>query len=316
MNSLTCNIMFLGLLLIPLAVPANTQIDYQVTRITDNIHVIYGPFEMPNEKNQGFRNNVGIIQTSKGVVICDPGGSASVGEMVVRKVRSLTDKPIVTVFNTHAHGDHWLGNEGIKRHYPKATIYGHPTMKKKVEGSYGISWVERLNKETNGKAKGRHAIAPDKTVKNGDVISVGDTRFRIYHTGAAHTNNDIMIEVVNKKTLFTGDVVRNGMIGIMREDASFSGNIAAIDLILKKKFKFYIPGHGKAGNHDISKTYRTYLHNIYKNVKEMYAKGAADFEMKKTIAKSVSKYKNWDNFEILLGPNISRAYLEVEAEEF
>ena len=298
------------------AISTTTQIDYPLTRITDNIHVIYGPFEMPNEKNQGFRNNVGIIQTSKGVVICDPGGSASAGEMVVRKVKSLTNKPIVAVFNTHAHGDHWLGNEGIKRHYPQAVIYGHPTMKKKVEGSYGVNWVERLNRETKGKANGKQVTAPDNAVNHNDVITIGNTRFRIHNYGSAHTNNDIMIEVVNEKTLFTGDVVRNGMIGIMRDDSSFNGNVTSIDLILKKKFKFYIPGHGKAGNHDMPKTYQTYLDTIYKKVKEMYAQGAADFEMKRAIAKSVSKYKSWDNFDMLLGPNISRAYLEVEAEDF
>ena len=310
------SITFLWLLAASHPAISATQIDYPLTRISDNIHVIYGPFEMPNEKNQGFRNNVGIIQTSKGVVICDPGGSASAGEMVVQKVKSLTDKPIVAVFNTHAHGDHWLGNEGIKRHYPHAVIYGHPAMKKKVEGSYGINWVDRLNRETKGKANGKQVTAPDKAVNHNDVITIGNTRFRIHNYGPAHTNNDIMIEVVNEQTLFTGDVVRNGMIGIMRDDSSFNGNVTSIDLILKKKFKFYIPGHGKSGNHDVPKNYQTYLHTIYKKVQEMYAQGAADFEMKKAIAKSVSKYESWDNFDMLLGPNISRAYLEVEAEDF
>ena len=65
---------------------------------------------------------------------------------------------------------------------------------------------------------------------------VGDTTFRIYHTGQAHTNNDIMVEIEGENTLFTGDVVRNGLLGIMEEDASFEGNIAAIDFIIGKKY--------------------------------------------------------------------------------
>ena len=60
-------------------------------------------------------------------------------------------------------------------------------------------------------------------MNNGDVIAIGDTSFGIHYTGPAHTDNDIMIEVVDQKALFTGDVVRNGMLGLMESDASFKG---------------------------------------------------------------------------------------------
>lgn len=316
MSCFTRNIIVIVMFILPLVAPAGSQIDYPVSRITDNVHVIFGPLDLPDEKNQGFRNNVGIIQTSKGVVISDPGGSASAGEMVVRKVKTLTGKPIVAVFNSHAHGDHWLGNEAIKKHYPGAIIYGHPKMKKKVESSDGLNWLDMLNRLTKGKANGKRAVAPDKTVNNGDVITVGNKRFRIHHTGPAHTNNDIMLEVVGEEVLFTGDIIRNGMIGVMRDDASFRGNVAAIDAMLKKKFKHYIPGHGKSGSHEVAQTYRKYVNTIYTKVKQMYDQGMADFEMKKAIEKSVSKFKGWKEFDMMLGPNISRAYLEVEAEAF
>ena len=45
-----------------------------------------------------------------------------------------------------------------------------------------------------------------------------------------------MVEIEGENTLFTGDVVRNGLLGIMEEDASFEGNIAAIDFIIGKKY--------------------------------------------------------------------------------
>ena len=73
-------------------------------------------------------------------------------------------------------------------------------------------------------------------MNDGDVIEIGDTQFRVHHTGPAHTDNDIMIEIVDQNALFTGDVVRNALLGIMESDASFAGNIAAIDAIIKKKF--------------------------------------------------------------------------------
>ena len=108
------------------------------------------------------------------MVIFDPGGSAYAGEMVAKKVKSLINLPVVAVFNSHAHGDHWLGNEGIKRHYPNAKIYGHPTMKTRVEGADGEFWLETINRLTEGTADGKRVVGPDKAVTEGDVITVGD----------------------------------------------------------------------------------------------------------------------------------------------
>ncbi|MEK7795894.1 MAG: MBL fold metallo-hydrolase, partial [Pseudomonadota bacterium] len=93
--------------------------DYTLHRVTDKIYALYGPFDLPDNKNRGFRNTAVIVQTSRGVVVFDPGGSAYAGEMVVRKIRTLSKDPIVAIFNSHAHGDHWLGNEGMKRTYPQ-----------------------------------------------------------------------------------------------------------------------------------------------------------------------------------------------------
>jgi len=290
--------------------------DYRLTRIADRIHVIYGPFDLPDDKNRGFRNNVVIVQTDAGVVVLDPGGSAAAGEMVVRKVKSLTDAPIVAVFDSHAHGDHWLGNEGIKRYFPDAIIYAHPRFKQRIAGNDGPRWLETINRVTNSTADGKRVVGADKTVDNGDAIKIGDKTFRIHHTGSAHTDNDIMVEIIEANTMFTGDVVRNGLLGIMESDASFKGNIAAIDYLLDKKYKHYIPGHGTAGGPDMLRSYRAYLDTLRSTVKALYDEGKADFEMKPKVVQAVSAYKNWAGFGMRVGPHISRAYLEVEEEAF
>ena len=132
----------------PIAAP-----DYALHRVTDKIYVIYGPFDIPNNKNRGFRNNPVIVLTSQGVVVFDPGGSAHAGERVVEKIKTISKDPIVAIFNSHAHGDHWLGNEGVKRTYPQAVIYGHPGMKALVDGAEGDRWlamIERLTGEPPG----------------------------------------------------------------------------------------------------------------------------------------------------------------------
>jgi glyoxylase-like metal-dependent hydrolase (beta-lactamase superfamily II) len=293
-----------------------SDFDYPLDRITDKIQVIYGPLGPPDRRNHGFRNNVVIVSTTKGLVIFDPGGSAYAGEMSARKMKTVTQIPIVAVFNSHVHGDHWLGNEGIKKLYPDAVIYAHPTMKARIEGADGEYWLETINRLTEGTAGGKRVVGPDQTVDDGDVVEIGDTSFRIYHTGPAHTDNDIMIEVVDENALFTGDVVRDGLLGLMEEDASIKGNVAAIDLIVKKKFKYYIPGHGRAGGIEVPENYRVYLDTLRNTVKKLYAQELADFEMKPKVINAVRAYEKWANFELRIGSHISRAYLEIEAEEF
>jgi len=290
--------------------------DFPLTQITQKIYVIYGPFDLPDEHNRGFRNNPVIVLTSAGVVVFDPGGSAWAGERVAQAVRSVTNDPVVAVFNSHAHGDHWLGNEGIRRTYPQAVIYGHPVMKARLEGADGPSWLAQIERLTKGSAGGKAVVSPNQMVNDGDLIEIGDTQFRIYHTGPAHTDNDIMIEVVGEDALFIGDVVRNGLLGIMESDASFAGNIAAIDTIAEKNFQHYIPGHGPVGGKEIVLRYRSYLDTLLTTVRTLYADELADYEMKPAVTEAVSGFSDWAGFNLRVGAHVSRAYLEVEVESF
>ena len=292
------------------------EFDYPVKQITDKIHVIFGPLDLPDSNNRGFRNNAIIVRTSKGIVLMDPGGSAWSGEMVAKKIKSMSWAPVLAVFNSHAHGDHWLGNEGIKRHFPDAVIYGHPKMKARLERSDGITWLETINRVTDNLADGKQVIAPDRIVNNDDLITVGDTGFRIIHTGSAHTDNDIMIEIVGEDALFTGDVVRDRFIGLMEDDSSFKGNIEAIDNILIPNFKYYIPGHGSVGGVELPSSYRAYLSTLRNIVHELFDEDIESYEMKPRIIEALSDYHGWTGFDLRLGAHISRAYLEIEQEEF
>lgn len=291
----------------------SVPVGHPLTRLTDTIYVIYGPFDLPNQTNRGFRNNPVIVLTSDGPVVFDPGGSAWAGDMVVERVREITRAPIVAVFNSHAHGDHWLGNEGVRRAYPNVPIYGHPAMKAKAEGPDGRTWLSTIGRLTGGTAGGQKVVAPDRAVKDGEVIAIGDTRFRIHHTGAAHTDNDIMIEIVGQDALFMGDVVRNGLLGIMESDASFRCNVQAIDTILARRFKHYIPGHGRVGGPEMVRVYRTYLATLLESVESLYDEGLSDYEMKPKVVEKLASYKDWAGFDLRVGAHISRAYLEVEA---
>lgn len=288
--------------------------DYPPTRLTSNVYVIHGPTEDPTPANQAFRNNPGIVLTKEGAVIIDPGSSVYVGEMVVRKVKTLTSKPIVAVFNTHAHGDHWLGNEGVKLAYPRAVIYAHPKMKAMPLKDEGRQWIKAFNDRSAGAATGTTPVGPDKAVNDGDVVTIGGTRFRVLHPGPAHSDHDLMIELPDEKVLFFGDVVRDGLLSPFQ--ASFKGNIAAIDRGLQTGATVFVPGHGRSGDATVAKAYRRFLETTREQVRVHYRNGLSDFEMKPKVAAALAPYRKWASLNESLGPLVSAAYLEIEAEEF
>jgi len=289
--------------------------DYPADRIAENVYVIHGPLTEPNPENQGFMNNPGIVITGAGVVIIDPGSSVQSGEMVLRVVSKLSDKPVVAVFNSHIHGDHWLGNQAIRAAWPDAAIYGHPNMIALVEDGEGASWVELMEQLTEGKTAGTVVVAPDQTADHGDETKVGEFTFRIHNYGKSHTTSDIMVEIVEPGVMFLGDNVLSGRIPRIGE-GSIPGNIKTCEVIIKSGATIYVPGHGKTGGKERVESMHNYYNTVYTNVKRLYEEGQSDFEMKDEISAKLKDYSDWIGFDTQLGKHISYAYLQIEADDF
>jgi glyoxylase-like metal-dependent hydrolase (beta-lactamase superfamily II) len=289
--------------------------DYPADKVADNVYVIHGPLQMPNPENQGFMNNPGIVITDAGLVILDPGSSVQSGEMVLRVAGKLSDKPVVAVFNSHVHGDHWLGNQAVRAAWPDAAIYGHPVMISMIADGEGNSWVELMDQMTEGKTRGTTVVAPDKAVDHGDEIKVGNYTFRMHHYGKAHTPTDIMVEIVEPGIVFLGDIVMNGRVTRL-DDGDIPGNIRSCTEILKTGATIYVPGHGQSGNRSLVDRMHTYLDTVYSSVQVLFEDGLSDFEMKDAISAKLQAYADWEDFDVQLGKHISFAYLKIEAEAF
>src|SRR5262245_21908565 len=73
----------------------------EIQNVKDNLYMITG----------GGGNTAAFI-TEKGVVVVDtkvPG----MGPQILEKVKSVTDKPVMMVINTHTHGDHVGSNNAF-----------------------------------------------------------------------------------------------------------------------------------------------------------------------------------------------------------
>ncbi len=297
------------------AAAGDTVRDYPFMQVAENTWVIHGPLEMPNVANQGFMNNPGIVITDAGIVVVDPGSSLQAGEMVLRMIRQVSDKPVVAVFNTHIHGDHWLGNQAISAAYPEAPIYGHTEMLVMIRDGAGDTWVELMDRLTEGATRGTRVVAPGHAVKHGDTIRVGNKTFRIHHYGQAHTQTDIMIEVEEDAVMFLGDNVTADRIPRLT-DGTFMGNINSIDRIAESKAKTWIPGHGPTGDKSIVTTYREYLRAVYAAAEEAFNNDMDSSDVKAISVKTTAAYSDWAGYDEQLGPHGAQAYMEVEAAEF
>lgn len=288
---------------------------YAFEQVANNTWVIHGPRELPNPQNRGFMNNPGIVKTSAGLVVIDPGSTVQVGENVLAEINKVSELPVVAVFNTHIHGDHWLANQAIKAAYPEVKIYGHSQMLSAVQNGEGENWVQLMHTMTEGASDGTTVVAPDHEVNHGDLISIGDTRFKIHHYGVAHTKTDIMIEVMKNSVIFLGDNVLAKRLP-RTSDGTFQGSISTINQILENPAQTYVPGHGPTGDRAMVEDYLNYLTQVYQAAQKTFADNLDSSDVIAITEETTAAYKDWADYDSMLGPHGAQAYSEVEASEF
>jgi len=296
-----------------LAGPKDVVRPYPAQKISADTYVIHGPQGLPSVANQSFMNNPAWIITAEGVVVIDPGSSVQAGRMVVAQLKKTTKKPVTHVFNTHVHGDHWLGNQAVLEVWPNATLIAHPDMIRQAKAGADALWLDLMSSMTNGYTKGTRAVIPTVEAADGQEFRIGGKTFRIHSSDDAHSKTDLMIKIVEDNILFTGDNVLNRQSMNLR-DGTFKGVIKATQRALDLDARLYIPGHGKTGDRTFVAEQKAYFDILMTEVRRMYDEGKSDFEMKPVIADKLKAYKNWAEFETNLGPMISLAILEIEQE--
>jgi glyoxylase-like metal-dependent hydrolase (beta-lactamase superfamily II) len=278
---------------------------------------VHGMQALPDAGNQGFMSNSGIILTDQGVVMVDSGGSAQVARMITARVRELTDKPVIAVFNTHVHGDHWLGNAAVREAYPDVRIYAHQRAIERLRGSEAQEWLNIFMRMTDGAVAGTEVVLPDLALTGGESIDFPGARLRIHHTGHAHTDSDLMIEVPGDRLLFAGDIIEHGraVSSDVPQDFDIAGQIAAIEYALSLPVEVFVPGHGVTGGRVVAEDALRFLRVLHAGVQRGYADGLQDYEMRDRVARDLSDFSAWFGFD-QLGRLISFVYQQVEAAEF
>lgn len=138
-------------------------------------------------------------EATREVVVIDPGGH-------VRQIGELLDTmrlKVRAIILTHAHFDHVMGVEGVKR-ATGAPLFAGEKEKPVLES------VER-----QGKAFGiavPPVPAPDRWLNEGDVVEVGNLKLQVLEV-PGHSPGSIALYNAENGVVFVGDVLMRGTIG-------------------------------------------------------------------------------------------------------
>ena len=293
--------------------------DIPAQQLSAHVWMIFSPDGFPTPENRGMMSNVIFVLTTAGVVVIDSGASLQIGQMAIRMIRKVTDKPVVAVFNSHYHGDHWLGNHAFVKAYGKQLpIYALSSTIDKLKGAEGNLWRSLMERWTNQSTLGTEVVLPNTVVKPGQVIRIGDVSFRMHHYGTAHTPSDLCVEVVEDKLTAVGDIAMGNRIANM-DEGSYAGTFKYYNALMAAAGdQLWVPGHGQ-GAKDLLKTYGEFMAGIWEPCLQAVKDGKSEAEARSMVLKDprvASRAKTMQGFEGNIGKYISLAYLEAEKDAF
>jgi len=293
--------------------------DVKPEQLSPHVWMVYAKEGFPTQENQGLMASVLFVVTQKGVVVMDTGASLQIGQMAIRMIKTVTDKPVIAVFNSHYHGDHWLGNHAFVEAYGKdLPIHALAHTREQIAGHEGNLWRSLMERWTNQATMGTKVVAPNQTVESGQVFDYGDVQLKMHFYGKAHTPSDLSIEVVQDKLTYIADIAMENRIANM-DDGSYPGTFKYYDALKQAAGdQLWVPGHGR-GSKDLLDTYGTFMKGIWEPCVKAVEAGIPLDKAKDLVLQDprvASRAKTMDGFDSNIGKYTSLAYLEAEKEAF
>lgn len=217
-----------------------------IEHITGNVYKIFG----------GGGNTLVVVQ-KKGVVLVDtkmPGN----GPAILDQVKTVTDKPIVTIINTHSHPDHVGSTDFIRAKYPNVQVIAQENTKREIAAA----------------PYGKPELLPNVTYKDRMTIGKGSERIELYFFGPSHTQGDTFVVLPSAHLLFMGDVMAWNMAPFFP-----AGGVTEVPGVLErlvgtvKGVDIVVEGHGHVNNWDGLKRFARFNRALLTDAKAAYDRG-------------------------------------------
>ena len=265
----------------------------RIEKVKDNLFVITGSGVANQDAFSG--GNTAVWVTEKGVVLVDtklPGW----GQAVLDRIKTVTDKPVTTIINTHTHGDHTGSNEFFGS---AVQIVAHENTKTNMA---------KMDAFKADKAK----FLPGRTYKDKLSIGSGKDQLDLYYFGVGHTNGDTFVVFPAIRTLHTGDMFAWKALPYI--DTSNGGSVSAHAQTLAKvvstvqNVDTVITGHTPVLTWNELREYADFN-------RDFVAWAASQMKAGKTVAQAVAEYKvpeQYKGYTVAPGPGMDVAKANVE----
>jgi cyclase len=246
-------------------------------------------------------NNAGIIVSGGECALVDTAATESRALGLKQAAAQLCPAPPRIVVNTHFHGDHCFGNYLFA---PEAVVVAHELCRAEMAEA-GL----QLTGLWPDVQWGAISLAlPTLTFRDRLTLHIGDIEARLLHFGPAHTTNDAVVWIPDRRVLFTGDLIMSGVTPFVPM-GSLSGSLETIDRLRDLGPAVIVPGHGPVGGPELLDDVEGYLRRVLWLAAEGHAVGDSVLDLARTA--DFVEYAHWLDPERLV-PNLRRAYAELD----
>lgn len=221
-------------------------------RVAENLYVI-----------KGGGGNTAALVTEAGVLLVDtklPG----YGRGILEQLRTVTDKPVTTIVNTHSHADHVGGNSFLAA----ADIVAHENTR-----AHMLEFADRTG------VSEPHSAAT-RTFRDRLVVTSGTQNIELHYFGSGHTDGDVLVVFPALRIVHSGDLFADQTLPVI--DASLGGSALALADTLTSAYKrladvdTVITGHGAVVPWKAFGEYAAFNTHLADWAKPQWAEGVSD----------------------------------------
>ena len=217
----------------------------------------------------GSGGNVGVLVTDEGVVLVDAKFEPDY-DGIVAQIKTVTNKAVKYVINTHHHSDHSGGNT---RFIEVAEIISHKNARANI--------VDAKQAGAPANMKPARIVFTDET-----SVFLGGKEVRARWFGRGHTNGDVLVYFPAQRVLHTGDLMAgvtplidySGGGSLVEWSKTIDAALAALD------FNQVIPGHGAVTNRAGLQAYRDNVVKMRTEIANLIKQGKTQEEVRAHLA--------------------------------
>jgi len=269
------------------------------------VNIDDGVFAYIQPDGSWWINNCGILSSNNDTVIVDTCSTERRTNLFLETVEQVGGGPIRAVINTHHHGDHTHGNWLTR----PAAIIGHRRCREAILEA-GLPHFDGVFEPVDW---GNIEIEPPMVTFDDRIdVHCGDIRTELHYIGTpAHTTNDIVTWLPDRKVLYTGDLVFNGGTPFMVM-GSVKGSLIALDRLSEFDADVIVPGHGPVCDLSVIDRLRAYDNFILDLAQRAIADGVSPLEAARET--DLGEFAELSDSERIVG-NLHRAMFELNGAE-